>query len=475
MGTVWVAEDTLLARKVAVKTLHPELSVDEAVRERFRNEAISAAGLAHPGIVTTYDTGEDDGTAYIVMELVEGPNLRVLLDERGPLEVPEALRIARGVALALEVAHQAGIVHRDVKPANVLVPPVGPVKVTDFGIAKASGSGDLTGAGTIIGTARYLAPEQVRGEPADGRADVYAVGLLLHEMIAGSLPFRGDTEMQTALSRLSVVPEPLPAGTPAAVASIVARCLALDPDDRWPSAHVLAGALDAVMRGDAVDAGRTTDATISPVRAVPTPPLPQERPGPRPQPARPQPARPQSARRGAAWPWAILGAVVLGLGAGGGYLIIQELSKKGAGGGGDIPVKIVEANDFDPLGGDGEHSDEAQFAIDANAATEWSTETYRSQDLGGKAGVGLVVVFATAADISSIEVDAGGSDWSAEIYAADRPADSLAGWGSPVASGDNLGTSATFDVGSRSAGAILIWITRVPESGRLDIVEVRVA
>ncbi len=464
MATVWVAEDTLLARKVAVKTLHPELSVDESVRERFRNEAISAAGLAHPGIVTTYDTGEDDGTAYIVMELVEGPNLRVLLDERGPLAVPEALRIARGVAVALEVAHQAGIVHRDVKPANVLVPPEGPVKVTDFGIAKASGSGDLTGSGTIIGTARYLAPEQVRGEPADGRADVYAVGLLLHEMTAGSLPFHGDTEMQTALSRLSVAPDRLPAGTPAVVASIVARCLALDPDDRWPSAHVLAGALDAAMRGDVVDDDRTPAATGS-RRRVDAPP---------PRAAEPPRLRPHPARQGAAWPWAILGAIVLGLGAGGGYLVIQELSKKDGGGGGDVAVQIVEAADFDPLGGDGEHPDEARFAIDGNATTEWSTETYSSQELGGKAGVGLYVVLATA-DISSVEVDADGFDWSAEIYVADSPASSLAGWGSSVASSDNLGTSATFDLGSRSAGAVLIWITRVPESGQLDVVEVRVA
>src|SRR5262245_50940178 len=165
MATVWIAEDTLLARKVAVKTLHPELAVEGAVRARFRNEAISAAGLANPGIVTTYDTGEDDGVAYIVMELVEGPNLRQFLDSHGPLPVGDALRIARGVANALEEAHRRGIVHRDVKPANVLIPLDGPVKVTDFGIAKAadSASGDLTSTGMLIGRARYLSPEQVRG------------------------------------------------------------------------------------------------------------------------------------------------------------------------------------------------------------------------------------------------------------------------------------------------------------------------
>jgi hypothetical protein len=289
-------------------------------------------------------------------------------------------------------------------------------------------------------------------------------------MVAGSQPFHGDTEMQTALSRLSVAPDPMPAGTPPVVASIVARCLALDPDDRWPSAHVLAGALDAAMQGNAVavDVDRTTDATVPPRRAeaprAPEPPRP-----------RPQPTRPQRTRQGAGWPWAILGAIVLGLGAGGGYLVIQELSKKDGTGGGDAVVQIAEANDFDPLGGDGEHSDETPFAIDGNTETDWSTETYSSQTLGGKAGVGLVVVLTSAADISSVEIETGDSDWSAEIYVADSPASSLGLWGSPVASGNNLGTSATFDFGSRSAGAVLIWITRVPASGRLDIAEVRVA
>ena len=209
MATVWVAEDTLLARKVAVKTLHPELSVDEAVRARFRNEAISAAGLAHPGIVTTYDTGEDDGTAYIVMELVEGPNLRTLLDERGPLPVPEALRIARGVAAALEEAHRNGIVHRDIKPANVLVPPDGPVKVTDFGIAKVSGKGDLTSAGTIVGTARYLAPEQVRGEPADHRSDIFSFGAILYEMATGERAFARSSTLETLSAILRDDPAPV--------------------------------------------------------------------------------------------------------------------------------------------------------------------------------------------------------------------------------------------------------------------------
>ena len=167
MASVWIADDPVLSRRVAVKILRDDLASDPATRTRFRNEAIAAARLNHPNVVATYDTGDDDGTAYIVMELIDGPTVRQLLREHGPLPVREVIRIGIQVADALEAAHRAGIVHRDVKPPNVLVPPAGPVKVTDFGIAKAVGGDDLTRTGTVMGTARYLAPEQVNGRPTD--------------------------------------------------------------------------------------------------------------------------------------------------------------------------------------------------------------------------------------------------------------------------------------------------------------------
>ena len=209
MATVWVGEDTLLTRRVAVKTLHPELAFDEALRARFRNEAVAAARLADPGIVATYDTGDDEGVGYIVMEFVDGPTLRRVLDARGRLAIVESVRIGREVASALAAAHREGIVHRDVKPANVLVPAVGPVKVTDFGIAKATGDDDLTRTGAVMGTARYLAPEQVSGEPADARTDVYALGLLLYEMLCGAPPFGGETDVATAMARLTTTAPPI--------------------------------------------------------------------------------------------------------------------------------------------------------------------------------------------------------------------------------------------------------------------------
>src|SRR5215475_2675571 len=229
MATVWVADDPVLSRRVAVKILRADLAADEGTRARFRHEAIAAARLSHPNIVSTYDTGDDDGIAYIVMELVEGPTLRHLIDQQGGLPVGDVIRIGKQVAEALDAAHRAGLVHRDVKPANVLVPASGPVKVTDFGIAKAAGGDDLTRTGTVMGTARYLAPEQVNGHGTDARTDVYGLGLLLFEMCTGHTPFGGDTEVATAMARLTTVAPSIRAerrDIPAELDDLVHRCLA---------------------------------------------------------------------------------------------------------------------------------------------------------------------------------------------------------------------------------------------------------
>ena len=248
MASVWVGDDVLLSRRVAIKTLHPELALDDGLRARFRREAIAAAKLGHPDIVATYDTGEDDDVAYIVMELVDGPTLRRVIDDHGPLPVAEALRVAREVTAALDHAHRHGVIHRDIKPANVLIPTEGPVKVTDFGIAKATGASDLTRTGTVVGTARYLAPEQVEGGTSDARTDVYAVGLLLYEMLVGHLPFGGDTEMAAAIARVAAAAPAVRTTRPdvdPAVDALVARCLERDPALRYQTAAELAGALDA--------------------------------------------------------------------------------------------------------------------------------------------------------------------------------------------------------------------------------------
>ncbi|HEY7107028.1 MAG TPA: protein kinase [Acidimicrobiia bacterium] len=300
MASVWLADDPVLSRRVAVKILRDDLAADPATRARFHYEAIAAARLNHANIVATYDTGDDDGTAYIVMELVDGPTVRELLRADGPLPVREVLRIGMQVADALEAAHRAGIVHRDVKPPNVLVPRAGPVKVTDFGIAKALGSDDLTRTGTVMGTARYLAPEQVNGKPADARTDVYALGLLLYEMLCGAPPFRGDTDVATAMARLTTTAAPIRPqrpDVPPALDDIVHRCLARDPARRFASAADVHVALAAVRAGAPAAAPRVTAPASAPAAA----PKPAPRPAPRPAKARPVPKR-----SGATWVWVVV-------------------------------------------------------------------------------------------------------------------------------------------------------------------------
>ena len=213
MATVWSAVDEILTRPVAIKVLHARLASDPEFVARFRREAVAAARLAHPSIVAIYDTCSDPEA--IVMELVDGRTLRAELDARGFLPPAEAVEIGSGIAQALEIAHKAGLVHRDVKPANVLLAADGRLKVADFGIAKAARSDDgtdpdlpdLTSAGHMVGTAKYLAPEQVSGGEIDARTDVYALGCVLYEMLCGRAPFTGANDLAVATARLHGPPE----------------------------------------------------------------------------------------------------------------------------------------------------------------------------------------------------------------------------------------------------------------------------
>jgi len=232
MAAVWEAEDKVLTRRVAIKVLHPHLAGDDGFRTRFRREAVAAAKLAHPHIVTTYDTGRDAEVAYIVMELVEGTTLARLLKSSGPLPVTKAIDVAVQVADALACAHAHGVVHRDVKPANILLREDGHVKVADFGIAKAGAGNDLTRTGVVMGTAKYLSPEQVSGSPAEAGSDIYALGIVLYEMLCGAAPFVGDTELSTAVARLTAAPGSLRdrrEDVPRSLEAVVLRSLARDP------------------------------------------------------------------------------------------------------------------------------------------------------------------------------------------------------------------------------------------------------
>ena len=465
MATVWRGEDPLLARAVAVKTLDPRLAEDEALRIRFRREAVAAAAVAHPNIVATYDTGEDDGVAYIVMELVEGATLRQAIDLHGALPPARAADIAAQVADALAAAHARGLVHRDVKPSNVLVQLDGRVKVTDFGIAKAADQSaeELTRTGSVLGTARYLAPEQLEGQPVDERADVYSLGLVLFEMLTGRAPFGADTEIATAVARLTT-PSPRVADTrpdiAPGLAHVVDRALARNPDDRWPNAAAMRDAL-APFRVAVPDRG--ADATM-PV-ALPARPRPA---------AAPVLAHPAIINDGVGVGARLMAWVVaLALGIGGGYAGFVLATDKTTAATPPKPtaaatLKIVGVTTFDPEGDNGsEHPDEAALAIDGNDATVWTTEAYKQANVGGKAGVGLILELATTGRVSAVDLTSPDAGWDAQIYVAPEAATTLAGWGTLRSTGTNLGTSATLRLDTRPPGQfVLVWLTRLPQGSQ---------
>jgi serine/threonine-protein kinase len=246
MGGVHVATDQRLGRRVAVKLLRQELAASAEFVERFRREALTAARLTHPSVARILDYGQDGDQHYIVMELVDGEDLARVLSRRGRLPAHEAVQIAAQVCDALSAAHVAGFVHRDIKPSNVIVTPDGFVKVTDFGIARALGGSPLTQTGTIMGTAQYIAPEQVRGESAIPASDLYAVGVLLFQMLTGRVPFDGDSPVTVAMQHLnSEVPRPGAevAEVPPALDAIVARATAQSAHDRFADATEMAAAL----------------------------------------------------------------------------------------------------------------------------------------------------------------------------------------------------------------------------------------
>jgi eukaryotic-like serine/threonine-protein kinase len=269
MANVYLAEDQELGRSVAIKMLDDRHSQDEQFVERFRREAKSAAGLSHPNIVSIYDRGEAEGTYYIAMEYLEGRTLKELLVARGPTPLAVAIDYSRQILAALGFAHRHGIVHRDIKPHNVVVAPDGRLKVTDFGIARA-GASQMTETGSIIGTAQYLSPEQAKGAPVTPASDLYSVGIALYEMLTGSVPFTGDTPLEIAMKHLSATPEPPSERrreVPHELDSIVLRALAKDPADRYQSAEAMDADLARAARGQAVSP-ETEEAATQVLRGV---------------------------------------------------------------------------------------------------------------------------------------------------------------------------------------------------------------
>src|SRR3954468_2050016 len=316
MGVVYVATHLALNRRVALKLIAPDLAADEGFRERFKQESMTAASIDHPNVIPIYHAGEEDGKLYITMRYVEGTDLREQIAQRGKIAPAEAARILSEVAAALDAAHARGLVHRDVKPANVLMGQSGQAYLTDFGLTKHAGSASgLTKTGMFVGTLDYIAPEQLQGGEVDARVDVYALGCVLYQSLTGKVPYPRDTEPAKIWAHMQE-PPPSVAGdadVPDEFEQVIRRAMAKKPDDRYPSAGDLGRAAVAAAEGRNVETGErnvaTGEAAPSGVTAVPLPP---PAPGTIVEPvyAPPPPVSGAKPLRNLL-PWAIAGTVVI--------------------------------------------------------------------------------------------------------------------------------------------------------------------
>jgi serine/threonine-protein kinase len=488
MAEVWVATDTVLDRQVAVKMLKPSLASDPRLVERFRREAVAVARLSHPSIVAVFDTVADGDIEAVVMELVPGETLRQRLDTVGRLPVGFSIQIGIAVADALTAAHRSRIVHRDIKPGNVLLDPEGRILLTDFGIAKAlQQTDDLTSDDVLMGTAKYLSPEQVLGLPVDSRADLYALGVLLYECLAGQPPFVADTQAATAMARLQRDPVPvrkLRPGVPRALDDLVMELLARDADDRPRNAALVRDALVRLL-----ETVHDEDATVVVTRdSTPETGIAlAERPAGPGDPTNPGgQLADRSPRRylvsivvlcSVAALLVVAGAVFFQTGTG--ERLVRSARDVIAGKPapttttpsttpGPVPATLTGVGEFDPPpGGDGrENPEQLGFLTDGRQDTAWSTVCYSDRNLAPKPGVGLVLQLSAPANGHTLVVSsptAGG--WNADVYVSDATHPSLDGWGTPVTSTHDAPAGDTrFALGNASGRYVLLFITSLGQS-----------
>jgi eukaryotic-like serine/threonine-protein kinase len=447
MSNVFRAYDRLLERSVAIKVLHDQFGRDDDYVERFRREARAVAQLAHPNIVTVIDRGEEDGRQFIVFEYVEGENLKALVSN-GPLPVDEAVRLGSQVARALGFAHSRGLVHRDVKPQNVLLNEDGQAKVTDFGIARSLDVHGVTQTGTVLGTSDYIAPEQARGQQVDQKTDVYSLGVVLFELLTGEVPYEGDNFVAVAMQHVN---EPVPSvleqrpDVPVRLARAVQQAMAKHPEER-PEMEDLVRELEACLgeNGSQPDEGVTR--IVRPAR------VPRAR-----RPRRSVPVFPILL--------AVLAAAFL---AGGAYLLADgdrelRVPPVAAEAG---PVALTAVGAFDPYGDNEEHESEVREATDKDPTTDWRTETYRDFT---KDGVGLVLEAREAVALSKLTVRA-----EPGFRATVQAGSARGGTFTNVSNEQEVGPSTTFDVDTdgKKYRYYVVWLRLPREGGQAHIYEV---
>ncbi len=455
MSTVYLARDTTLDRSVAVKVMHREMSEQADQLERFRQEARAVAKLSHPNVVAVIDAGEDGGHPYIVFEYVEGETLKQRINRVGALDAQEALAYAIEIARGLTVAHARKMVHRDIKPQNVLIDAEGRAKLTDFGISRQLERNGLTATGRVLGTTDYVSPEQAMGHGVDQRSDLYSLGVVLYEMLIGQVPYHADSQVGVAMKHVNEEMPDVQQRRPelsAAAALVVERATAKDPNQRYQDVGEMIDDLSTALEVEAARAGSTTGEATSVLQAVP-------------------PAKRKLSSR-ARWSWAAIALIVL---VGGGAIVATQLISSGnspVGGGGGVKekgteVEITEASAYDPQG-DGEEDDSTiGLAVDGNpTGTAWSTEHYDTPTFAGTKtgpdpGVGFYVDTEPAKPTEMI-IRSPTPGWDAQIFAASGSApENLEDWGEPVGEAKDAAKIEEIELDvPKPAQHFLVWFTK---------------
>ncbi len=467
MSTVYRAFDETLERRVAIKLMHRDLSSDADQLERFRREARAIATLSHPHVVTVIDAGEDDGHPYIVLEYVAGETLKDRIRRVGPLPTGEAVAYAIEIGRALTAAHDARLVHRDVKPQNVLIDPDGRAKVTDFGIARSLEAEGLTLAGRVLGTTDYVSPEQALGERVTQQSDIYSLGICLYEMLTGAPPFQGETQVTVATKH---VRDPMPdvrgrrPEVSASLAAIVERATAKERANRYATVDEMVHDLEQALAIEAARSGEATGEATAVLQALPD------------ATGEVAPTRLRRPRR------FLLASLLLVALIAAAVIVIVARTEVGTTGGASksrdglerVTLSRGAVDDYDPEGGDGESPDDVVNVVDRQPTTLWSTEqyTFAFGEPGQKTGVGLTVETGPVA-ARRLDVITSLPGWNAEVYAANGIPDSIEDWGRPVGQVTNVEEEQKIpiDTGGRELTHYLLWITSLPPGGQASVQE----